>query len=252
MADDVSGTSEIQKQISEAVEKATASLKSNRDEILNEKRKLKEQLESLSNTIDNLGGADAIKSLVEMRERLSKDEMGKLLAEGKHEEWFDRRTAAMKKDYEQRFNQVQSNLDSIAKERDRAVDMFSRTKIETEVRAAASKAGIVDSAVEDVLLRANNTFSYDSRGGVVIKDQDGVILIGKDGKTPKNVEEWIEEQRDRARHWFPPSKGAGAEGGMGGPVSLDAKAIGAMSMSEYRAYREKNGMRTGWAGHKTF
>lgn len=243
--------SALQAKIDAAVEKATAPLKANRDEILNEKRKLKEQYDSLNDQIGTLGGADGLKNLIEMRERFSKDELGKLLTEGKHDEWYERRSVAMRKDMESKIAAATKLASDASAERDVARVAYSNKEIETSVLNASSKAGIVDTAIDDVLLRAKSTFTFDPKLGVVIKDADGVIINGKDGKTPKGVVEWLDEMKEKARHWFPPSRGSGAEGGMGGGSNstVSNAAIANMSMTEYKEYRKKQGMTSGWAGN---
>jgi hypothetical protein len=244
-----SDSDEVSKRIADAVEKAISPIRQNRDDILVEKRKVKESLDLLQSQIDSLGGSDGLKNLLEVRERLSKDEMGKLLADGKHDEWFDRRAAAMRRDFENKLKSATDQAEIAAKERDLARTHYANEKIDTTVMQAATKAGIVDTAVDDVLLRAKNSFTFDPRAGVCMKDQDGQIILGKDGKSPKGVSEWLDEMKDKARHWFAGSRGAGAEGNMaGGNGALSDAQVANMSMSEYKDYRKKQGVNTGWAG----
>jgi hypothetical protein len=243
------GDDEVTKRINEAVEKATATLKQNRDEILAEKRKLKESLDAIQGQIDALGGTDGLKGLIEMRERLSKDETNKLLAEGKHDEWFERRASAMRKDLEAKIKAATEKAEAAERDRNAAHTAYAQREIEATVMQAATKAGIVDTALDDVLLRARNTFAFDREHGVHIKGPDGVVLLGKDGKSPMGAAEWLDGMKEKARHWFPGSRGAGAEGGMGGGNgALSDAQVAKMSMSEYKEYRKKQGLQTGWAG----
>jgi hypothetical protein len=232
--------------IEDVINRAVEPIKRNRDEILNEKKQLKSQLDSLQTQIEAIGGSDGIKALIEMKERLSKDETGKLLAEGKHDEWFERRANAMRADLEKRIKAANEAAEIAAKERDLARSAYSRKEIDTSLMQAAAKVGVVDTAIDDVLLRASSVFTFDPKVGVCIKDENGQVVIGKDGKSPKSPSEWLEDLKDRARHLFAGSRGAGAEGGMGGPIS-DA-SLANMSMNDYRDYRKKQGMNSGWAG----
>lgn len=240
------GTPDIQLRIEEAVNKALEPVKRNRDEILNEKRVLKERLDSLQAQVEAFGGADGLKAMMEMRERLSKDELGKLLAEGKHDEWFERRATAMRADLERRIKATSEEAENAKKDAQSARHAYAQKEIDTSILQAASKAGVVDSAIDDVLLRASHIFTFDPKHGVVIKDESGLPVIGKDGKSPKGPSEWLEELKDKARHLFAGSRGSGAEGAMSG--SLPEAQVAQMSMSDYREYRKKNGMGPGWAG----
>jgi hypothetical protein len=243
------GDDDVTKRINEAVEKATAPLKQNRDEILAEKRKLKESLDAIQSQIDTLGGADGLKGMLEMRERLMKDETNKLLAEGKHEEWFDRRAAAMRKDLEAKIKAATEKAEVAERDRNAAHSAYARREIEGTVMQAATKAGIVDTALDDVLLRASNTFAFSKEHGVHIAGPDGSVVLGKDGKTPMGAAEWLDGMKEKARHWFPGSRGAGAEGAVGGGSgNLSDAQVAKMSMSEYKEYRKKQGLDAGWAG----
>ena len=75
----------VQVRIDAAVEKATQGLLKKNDELKGEKQNARRQLDSLVESIESLGGAEGLKSLRDMRARLENDEIGRLVAEGKHE-----------------------------------------------------------------------------------------------------------------------------------------------------------------------
>ena len=119
-----SGDDDLEAKIKAAVEEATAGLRKNRDDVIGEKRDLKKKFDEQNDIIVSLGGEDGMRRLKTMMETLQKDELGTLLAEGKTEEWFDKRAGAMKKDYDARMNTVQEKLDEAIKERDASVSSF--------------------------------------------------------------------------------------------------------------------------------
>ena len=82
--DDTTGGDDVQERINQAVEEAVEGLKRTNAELKAEKTELKERHDALSAQFDKLGGDDGIEALVQMRARLENDEVGKLLAEGKH------------------------------------------------------------------------------------------------------------------------------------------------------------------------
>jgi len=244
---DDGGNADINKQIQAAVDRATSGLKTNRDQILAEKKQLADQLTAIQSQLETLGGKEGVTKLLEMRERLQKDEMGKLLADGKYDEWYDKRTAALRGDFEQRLEAANSKIAEATEAREKAQQLLARTLLKTEVDAAAMAVEVEKTALDDVRLAAAQVFAYDEElGRHVIKDENGVVLLGKDGATPKGVLEWLEEQRQPKRHWFPPSQGAGANGEVGNHggagVTPDAEAISKMSLPEYKKFREKKGM----------
>lgn len=244
------GGDDIQAKIDAAVRAAVDPIKANRDEILAEKRELKDKLSSTLSRFEKLGGEEGLESLVKLRERLEADELGKLISEGKHDEWFDKRTQTMRADFENRLNGANEQLAAIQAERDEARAQFMGLKIENEVRAACTASeGFVDSAVRDALRSATSAFTFDAERGVVMKDENGGIVLGKDGATPKTVSDWLEEQKKESRHWWGASQGAGAQGARGGRGAEPSReAIANMSMAEYREYRKQKGMSTGYGG----
>ena len=227
-----------------AVQKATNALKSNRDTILEESRGFKEQVTALQGQFETLGGEEGVKRLIAMRENLEKDERTKLLAEGKHDEWFDQRTEALRANHTNVMEGLQTNL-TAAEERAQAAEArYTGLILENGTRSECATAGVIDSAIEDVLFRVRATFQYDAEHGMpVIKNADGVIVLGKDGQTPKQIGEWLEERKVDARHWFPASTGGGINGGGpggGGAGAASMEAIGRMTQAEYKAWRAKN------------
>ena len=79
--------------------------------------------------------------------------------------------------------------------------------------AAATKAGIHQHAIDDALLRARSMFRLNDDGQAVQFDQDGNVVIGKDGKTPFTPNEWLDGMKETAPHWFPAGNSGGGVGG---------------------------------------
>lgn len=91
--------------------------------------------------------------------------------------------------------------------------------ITTGVQAAATKAGVRPTAVDDVLLRAKQT--YKIKDGAAIPFDGEAIVYGKDGKTPLAFDEWVTDLHQRAPHLFNEPVGAGTKPGpSGAPVKL--------------------------------
>lgn len=254
MADEDNGGDDIDAKIAQAVEAAVGGLKKTNEALKGEKTQIKEQYESLNGLIESLGGvetlkglgsADTVKQILEMRQRFEKEESGKLLTEGKYDEWFDKRFQGARKDYENQIAEVAKARDEANAKAEGYLGSYRKKILETEVASAAAASGIEPGALIDVQLRAQNMFSFDQeREALVLRDQDGGVVFGKDGKSPKSIREWLDDQKEVSRHWWPASKGGGAEGsGRGGAGGKD---IGSLSMSEYAAQRRKEGFRPGY------
>lgn len=221
------------------VQEEAARMKAQNAELLDEKKKTSATLKTLQGQFDGLGGDEGIKSLVEMRKRLENDEVGKLLAQGKHEEWFEQRAAALKKDHLKQVEGLTGNVEKEKTARTALETKLRQTVLKSEVTAAAAKAGIKPEAIVDVQLRAERAFTFDTeRDMLVIRDAGGGVVIGKDGKNPKSLGEWLDEQKEDARHWWPESKGGGASGS-GGGGGADSKDLSKVPFDQFKAERAK-------------
>lgn len=237
---------DMQAQIDAAVEKALAPVVANKDMILTEKRTLKAEHDKLKATIESLGGDDGIKALVAARTELQKTELGKLLADGKHEEWYDKRTESLRADH---ANQITALEDKATKSEEKAVAAIQRLSklfLQNEISVAATALKTIqeEGVLDDICRLAAESFSYDEKHDrCVIKDEGGGILPGKDGVAPKTVKEWLEEQKKARRHWWPASRSGDLDGNdRSGPFDGDGEFTGG-TQAEYEAWRKKRGFR---------
>lgn len=238
---------DLQAQIDKAVEEATSGLKRKNDDLIRERRDAKSRLEEATKTLEGLGGEEGVARLVQLQQSLMKDELGRLLAEGKHEEWHEKKTKALRADHENQLQTLQEALDVKAKEVDAVSLRLRRKNLETDVHNACSACGVIDSARSDVLLYADTVFTEheDYPGRLVIVDENEGVVFGKDGKTPKTMAEWLEDQKAERRHWFPASKGADAASNLhGGERAADLSEIA--GVTDWREKRKKLGMKSGF------
>ena len=202
-----------QANIDEAVEKAVGGLKTTNQALKGEKTEIKKALDAMNAQFAALGGEDGINKLSEFQKKLSEDESTSLLADGKHEEWFDKRTSALRKSHEKELGTVKEAELASNTRAEKAEARLHKSILKAEVLTAAKDAKTVPEAAADIRLRAERVFTWDDeREMLVIKDDDGDVVLSKDGKSPKSVTEWLDEQKEGARHWWPGSKGAGADG----------------------------------------
>ena len=200
---------EIQELLKAEIEKNVGGLKANRDALLAEKKAAQEQLEAYKTQWDGLDSG----KVRELMGHLESSEDAKLIAAGKVDEVLEKRTGALRADFEKRLTAAQEREEREQKQNQDLMSSIKKLKLEGEIREAASKLGVVPSAVADVLSRATGVFSLEESGQFIAKDSDGTTKLGKDGKTALQPSEWLESMRDNAGHWFPQQQGGGATGG---------------------------------------
>jgi hypothetical protein len=205
----------IQEMINEAVKAATGGLSTKNNEILAEKKALAEKLTEMEK---QWSGFDQ-KQVTALLDKMANDEDTKLIAEGKIDEVISKRVEALKSDYEKKLEAATSKISELETglgEKDTKVKTLI---VDSNVRQAASKLGIVPTAIEDVIYRAKQTFTLDDKDNLVARDGNGALIIGKSGKDPLTVAEWLDNMKEKAPHWYPGSSGIGAGGGQGGKGS---------------------------------
>jgi len=221
--------------INAAVKSATGGLSSKNSELLAEKKELSSKMAELEKQWSGFD-SDQIKNLMD---KINNDEETKLIAEGKIDEVIDKRVQALKNDYESKLEAATSKIGELEiglGEKDSKVKTLI---VDGHVRQAASKLSIVPSAIDDVIHRAKQKFALDDKDKPVARDSEGSLLIGKSGKDPLSVEEWLDSMKETAPHWFPGSSGAGAGGGKDGKGgAYTITKTDATNPQAYRAAKE--------------
>lgn len=95
--------------------------------------------------------------------------------------------------------------------------------IDSAVKDAAVKHGALGVAMDDLLLRARNSFQIED-GVAVMKDGKGHTMYDKDGSTPMSVDSWIKGLKKTAVHLFVMPTGGGGQGGRG-PGGMDVSKM---------------------------
>jgi hypothetical protein len=78
------------------------------------------------------------------------------------------------------------------------------------VKTAAIKAGIVGTAIDDVLTRSNSMWTVKD-GKPVAVNKDGAVIWVEGTTEPLTLDKWVESLKETAPHLFGDSKGTGAE-----------------------------------------
>jgi hypothetical protein len=112
---------------------------------------------------------------------------------------------------------------------------FADRVLENHIRAAASKAGVHQHAIDDALARSRSIFRLNDEGDAVQVDAEGNVVVGKDGKTPFQPGEWLEGMKEQAPHWFPAQNAGGGANGKqaaGGSKTVKRSDFDAMPPNE--------------------
>lgn len=187
---------------------ATRGLKSALDKEKDDRRKARETLKAMLTRlgVDSSEDADEmLEQLMALKKEADKHRDKKLIDQGKVDELIAERVAAMKKEYDK-------NLGNLTKERDALKSVAERAMVDNALSAAAVKARVRNSALQDVLLRGKMVFRLD--GEKVVAVDGDKPRFGKNGEA-LGMEEWVETLREDAPHLFESSTGGGANGSSG-------------------------------------
>lgn len=111
------------------------------------------------------------------------------------------------------LKKAQDSIAMLTNENGELKGSIKRTSVHNAVRAAASKAKVVATAVEDLLFLSERVFDVEESpdGNKRIITRDGV------GCTPGiGPDDWLQEIGPTRPHIFPPNVGAGSTGSAGG------------------------------------
>ncbi len=85
------------------------------------------------------------------------------------------------------------------------------------VKTAAIKAGVIGTAIDDVLTRANSMWTVKD-GKPVAVNKDGAVIWVEGTTEPLTLDKWVESLNETAPHLFGDNKGTGAKN-----LKFDAK-----------------------------
>lgn len=102
-----------------------------------------------------------------------------------------------------------------------ATSTLNTVLIDGGLKSEAAKAGILPTALDDVVYRGRNVFKNES-GNILAYNEKGEKLYDKDGTSPLSMAGWIKGLKQSAPHLFQGMQGGGAGGAGGrGPGGLD-------------------------------
>jgi hypothetical protein len=200
------------------LKQSVTALEGNNAKLLQEKREASDSASSLKEMFESLGGEEGVGKLKEAQAETEKAAAFKMLVEGNFEEFQAAITEKAVANYQKQLGDERDSRGQVEGERDAIRSKYNDKLVDIAVRDAASKADVHPTAIEDIVFRAQQSFSV-REDAVGVFDENGIMKPGSDGKTAFSPTEWLEEQRDAAPHWWPASQGGGAAGSQGGTGS---------------------------------
>lgn len=169
------------------------------DEFRRNNIELKQDMEVLTAKFDGID-VDVYNEMLN-QQQAQKDK--KLIDAGKIDELLDERTKIMREKHNKEIEKIQKLNKTLNNQLETLV-------IDNAVRDSAAKSGVVDTGIDDVLLRSQSVFSLE-KGRAVPHDQSGNIIYGEGTSEPMSVQEWVKSQIEVAPHLFKTSQGSGSE-----------------------------------------
>jgi len=162
---------------------------------------------SLKQQLEQFNGIDPTKykELQGIEQQLKES---KLVDAGKIDELVSVRTEQMKTQHSTEVNSLSDKLNV-------ATRQLESLLIDSAVRSASTTAGVLPTAVDDILLRAKSVFKIQDGQAVPMNDK-GQIIYGQDAVSPMTVAEWMKGVSKSAPHLFQGTTGGGGRGGKGG------------------------------------
>jgi hypothetical protein len=155
--------------------------------------------------------------------RFENDEDAALIKAGKFDEVIRKKTERMQQEHVRELEKERANTAAEVERRKK----YERRVLESHLMAAAAKAGVIATAMDDVVARGASIFALDENGDPVhYLDEKKTIELGKDGKTPYRPEEWLSStMKDKAPHWFPSPGAGGGTGANGSRPAMGGKQM---------------------------
>ncbi|MBZ5499530.1 MAG: hypothetical protein LAP85_24285 [Acidobacteriia bacterium] len=198
-----------------------------RDELKTAKKQLQETIDKFKD-IDPDKAKEAQKKLQELEDK-------QLLDAGKVEDLLKLRTERMKADYENQIVAFNKTILDLKKDLKTANQTMAEVLIDNSIRAAAMKAGVLEHAVEDVVLRGQKTWTLKDKTPTAMKGDQ--VIYGKDPNKPISIDEWVNGLQQDAPHLFKMSAGAGTPPSSGGTSNAKVVRLSREEAKDPQKYR---------------
>tara|TARA_R110000744_G_scaffold104945_5_gene200767 strand:- start:1896 stop:2693 length:798 start_codon:yes stop_codon:yes gene_type:complete len=186
------------------------------DEFRTNNRSLFAEKQELNKKMALYEGIDPAKykDLQSKMAKLEKLEDAELLKEGDLDAVIQKRTKAMKDEYESTVHAKDVALKETKSKETALRTELERLKIDGALRSTieGKKLKVRAGAMEDIMRRGRDTWRIDDKGGMLPVSPDGTKKFGKEGEV-LSMEEFIANMASAASHLFEASGGGGGGDG---------------------------------------
>ena len=189
----------LKTELAKALAAETSGLKSSNAKILDEKKKVQDQLNAILAQAEDAEDQAALKS-------------GKM----DFQALLDKRVNAANATWQERLQAEQGEKEELRKAVDAEKGRLKQFQIKQLIGNEALKNEFFQpTAIDDLINFAGNSWELTDSGELVSRDQHGNVAMGKSGRalTPK---EWIESLTQARPHYFKAMPGSGGKQGTGG------------------------------------
>jgi len=145
-----------------------------------------------------------------LKEKAAELEKERLLAAGKQEEVANKALEKLNAEHKKQLEAIKNETE-LAKSK---INQYKIKALEGEISASINGAGFHEYCTDEVIEAAKKVFELDDNGNVVALDSDGLVIIGKDGKTPFSIKDWSNEIKEKKPQWL--KSGIGGSGAQQG------------------------------------
>lgn len=167
----------------------------------------KKDMEKLQTDLKKFDNIDVGKYNEMVKLQQDKDDK-KLIDAGKIDELVEERVKRIQEDHAKEYGKLQDQNTSLNSQ-------LEGLMIDSAVRNQAIKSGVVQTAIDDVMLRAKSTFKMKD-GEVIPMDAQGNVIYQTGTTEPVTVDGWVKNLTESAPHLFSPSNGGGSQHGSHG------------------------------------
>jgi hypothetical protein len=202
----------------EDLQSQLANLKSNKDSILQERKKLSERNSQLEGLINSIGGEEGLQQLIEMKNKAQDDHQKTLLEQGKFNEAMSNTTNQLKAQYDAKLKALSEDLEKTKDESEAYKSRYREKLILDKVLSTSKRLDLADTAYKDIALHVMNDFSFDENNNPVIVE-DGLKKLNGKGDV-YGIDDYINDMRKDFPHWNKPVDTGFSKGALRGVSSV--------------------------------
>lgn len=212
-------------------------LKGEFESLSNKNKELLTDISSTKSKLKDWEGLDP-KQVRSLMERMKNDEELRLISEGKHDEVINKRVEKVQLEYEEKITNLGKERETLHQDATKYKNKYQQYRLNSELSREFVTNGGLETALDDIILRASSVFGLDDDDNIVAFEKDGKIRKNKDGGV-FTLKDFILDQVEKAPHLFKESVGGNSSSNERGTTlsGIDAKMADASKRGDVAEYR---------------